>query len=388
MTARVALAKCDSYDQSEVDAALAKCLQLLGGIEQFVKPGNRVLIKPNVLNASAPETAATTHPSIVSAVIKKVKNAGGIALVGDCPSNAHAFVPETMEKTGIKQAAEDAGGEIVLLQQSGIAEIKSPSNSRRMRMHAISRLALEADLIINLPKIKTHNLTAYTGAIKNMFGVIPGFSKSKFHVNAIRPKDLAELLVDVFEIARPTLNIMDGVMGMEGNGPAGGDPRKLGVIIATNDGVAMDAVGSNLIGFDPLKIHTTASAYKRGLGEARLDRIEIIGEKLEDIAQRDWRHSMNNSTLANLLPEPLYNFLKPIADQVKVNPEIDREKCTQCLVCVKNCPVNTIDYDEKSKLVKINLKNCINCFCCHEMCEYRAIELKPSWLVKLLGIPF
>jgi uncharacterized protein (DUF362 family)/NAD-dependent dihydropyrimidine dehydrogenase PreA subunit len=387
MKARVALTKCDSYDQATVDAALSKSLKLIGGLGQFIKPGHKVLIKPNILSASAPETAVATHPAIVSAVVRAVKAAGATALVGDSPSNAHAFVPSTLAKTGIKQAAEAAGGQTVLLQQSGIAEISSPSRNQRMRTYAISKLAIEADVIINLPKIKTHNLTAYTGAIKNMFGVVPGFYKSKFHVNAIRPRDLAGLLVDVFEIAKPSLNIMDAVMGMEGNGPAGGQPRKLGVIIASSDGVALDAVGSYLIGFDPLKIETTARAASRGVGQADLDQISIIGEKLNDIAQRDWQHSTNKSTLANLLPEPLFNLLKPIANQLRINPEIIQEKCTQCLVCVKNCPVQTIDYDKTSKIVSINLKRCINCFCCHEMCEYQAIDLKPSWLVRLLRIP-
>jgi Pyruvate/2-oxoacid:ferredoxin oxidoreductase delta subunit len=242
-------------------------------------------------------------------------------------------------------------------------------------------------VIINLPKLKTHNLTAYTGAIKNMFGVVPGFYKAKFHVNAIRPRDLAELLVDVFAIARPVLNIMDAVTGMEGNGPAGGHPRKLGAIIVSSDGVALDAVSSYLIGFDPLKIETTAAAAKRGLGQADLAMINVIGEQLEQIRQKDWQHSLNKSTLANLLPEPLFNLFKPIANQLRINPEINQEKCTQCLVCVKNCPVKTIDHDKNSKIVSINLKNCINCFCCPEMCEYQAIDLKPSWLVRLLRIP-
>ncbi len=383
-TSSVSLVKCDSYDPREVESAVHQSIIFLGGIYRFVKPGQKVLIKPNVLSASPPEAAVTTHPAVVSAVVKEVVGAGGTALVGDSPSNAHANVANTMEKTGIRKAAEEAGGKLVYFQQSGVAEVKSPSNNRRMKFYNISRIALEADIVINLPKLKTHNLTLYTGAIKNMFGIVPGFHKAQFHINAIRPKDLASLLVDVFEIARPALNIVDGIVGMEGNGPAGGEPRKLGVILASADGVAVDAVSSHLIGFDPLKIDTTAAAFRRKLGEARLEQIQILGEQLESVKQKEWKHSVNKNFLSGLVPDPLFNWLKPLANQLRINPEINQDRCTKCLVCVKNCPARTINYERS--VVKINLKNCINCFCCHEMCEFKAIELKPSWLARLLRI--
>jgi uncharacterized protein (DUF362 family)/ferredoxin len=385
-TSSVSIIKCDSYHQAEVEAAVHQSLELLGGIARFVKPGQRVLIKPNILQAASPEAHITTHPAVVSAVVKEVLKAGGRALVGDSPSNAHAFVPQTYERTGIKKATEEAGGEMVYFQQEGVAEVKSPSNSQRIKMHWIAKVVLEVDVIINLPKIKTHNLTLFTGAIKNMFGVVPGFYKSQFHINALRPRDLAELLVDVIQIARPKLNIFDAVLGMEGNGPAGGEPRKLGAIIASADYVAADAVGSCLIGFKPLAIDTTAAAFRRKLGEARLERIQVLGERIEDMRQKDWKHSINKMILSNLVPEPLFNFIKPLANQLRINPEINQEKCTQCLVCVKNCPAKTIAYLPNLKIVKIDLKNCINCFCCHEMCEYQAVELKPSWLTRLLRI--
>ena len=198
---------------------------------------------------------------------------------------------------------------------------------------------------------------------------------------------MAELLVDVYQIAKPTLNIMDAVIGMEGNGPAGGESRKMGQLIASADGVALDAFCSALIGFKPMEIGTTSAAYNRGLGEADLAKIELIGNKDNDIKQAKWKRSINRNTLANFLPEPLFNLFKPLANQLRINPEINQAKCTQCLVCVKNCPVQTIDHFKDKNMVKINLKNCINCYCCHEMCEYKAIDLKPSWLVRVLRIP-
>lgn len=387
MAADVSFAKCDSYQAKELDDALRKCLYQLGGLQQFVKPGQKILIKPNILSALPAETATITHPALIAAVVKQVKELGAIPLVGDCPSNAHGSIDRTLAKTGIRQATESAGGQIVHLQSSGVVKIPSPSQNQRMKLLAISKLVLDVDAIINLPKLKTHNLTAYTGAIKNMFGVVPGFNKAQFHAAAIRPKDMSELLVDVYQIAKPTLNIMDAIVGMEGNGPAGGEPRKFGQLIASTDGVAMDTIGAYLIGFQPVKIPTTTIASNRGLGEADFDKIGIIGAKLDDLRQADWKHSMNKSTLANLLPEPIYNLLKPLTNQLRINPEINQSKCTQCLVCVKNCPAQTIDHFKDQELVKINLKNCINCYCCHEMCEYKAIDLKPTWLVRILRIP-
>jgi uncharacterized protein (DUF362 family)/NAD-dependent dihydropyrimidine dehydrogenase PreA subunit len=386
MSSKVSLVRCDTYQQEKVDQALQQAINLLGGFSQFVKPGQKVLIKPNVLMECEPDSAITTHPSLVAAVVKMVVRAGGIALVGDSPGNALANINQAMEKTGIRSAVEAAGGKIVTLHQDGIVEIKSPSHNRRIPSYKISKLVLEADLIINLPKLKTHNLTLYTGAIKNLFGVVPGFYKAQFHIQATRPRPLAELLVDILEITKPKLNIFDSIVGMEGNGPAGGTPRKLGVLLASTDAVSADAVGSYLIGFNPLEIDTTVVAYQRKLGEANLPKIEIRGEDIEKIRQKDWKHSATKHRLTNSIPEIIYNLARPLTNQIKVNPEIDQEKCNQCLVCVNNCPTKTIHYSEKNNKVLIDLRNCINCFCCHELCQFQAVKLKPSFLVRLFKL--
>lgn len=397
---RVSTVKCDSYGQSEVESSIHQALELLGGISQFVKPGQKILIKPNLLMVAPPEAAVTTHPTTVSAVVKEVVKAGGMAMVGDAPGNALSNLAYLIEKTGIKKATEEAGGKIVYLQQKGVVDVRSPGRNKKLPSFKVSRLALEADVIINLPKLKTHNLTLFTGAIKNMFGTVPGFQKAQFHARAPRPHEIAALLVDVFQAVRPTLNIMDAVLGIEGKGPGtGGEIRKFGAILASTDGVALDAICSYLIGFDPMEIDTTAIAYERKLGEADLNKIEIIGENIEQLRKADWKHPFNLSRLTKHLPAFVSDLLTPIISQVKVNPEIDQKKCTKCLVCVKNCPTKTItthplspSLNKRGEIkggefrVEIDLKNCINCFCCHELCEFRAIGLKPSWLARLLRL--
>src|SRR3989344_3630853 len=200
MKPNVSIKKCLEYNQSEVDQAIRQALISLGGISQFVKPGQKVLIKPNALMGSSPEAAVTTHPSVISAVVREVVRAGGMALVGDSPGNAHANVQKAMETAGIKKAAEEAGGRLVYFQQTGVEQIKSPSGNRKIKMIPIAKAVLEADVVINVAKLKTHGLTLYTGAVKNMFGAVPGFHKSYFHINCPNPADFAESIVDVYEI--------------------------------------------------------------------------------------------------------------------------------------------------------------------------------------------
>lgn len=403
MATSVSLVKCQSYDQAEVEPALHQALSFLGGIEAFVKPGQKVLIKPNVLMGSFPEAAVTTHPAIISAVVKEVLRAGGIAMVGDSPGNAYTNVAATMEKTGILKAVEQSGGKMVYFQEEGIEEIKSPSQNKKLNLLPIAKAVLEADVIINLPKLKTHTLTLYTGAIKNMFGSVPGFNKTRFHIKNPDPYAFAQGIVDVFQITKPALNIMDGILGMEGQGPSNGNPRHFGALAASANAVALDAVCSYLIGYQSDQIDTSVIANQRKLGMIDLEKIEIIGETLISLRQTDWKHPASGRLLAKFLPKALYSL---IANQLKINPVINQKKCTQCLVCYRNCPAKTIKthppvkdkvnhppslYKRGGKeggefIVKIDLKNCINCFCCHELCKYDAVLLQKSWLAKLLRL--
>jgi ferredoxin len=243
---------------------------------------------------------------------------------------------------------------------------------------------LDADVVINIAKLKTHNLTLYTGAIKNMFGAVPSFDKSKYHFKAHRPHHFAESIVDIYEITKPQLNIMDAVYGMEGKGPANGEKRYMGAILSSFDGVALDAVCASAIGYKPFQIDTTSVAHKRGLGKGKLEEIEITGTPLAEITKKDWKLAGNGYYITKHIPDFIFSLLKPITNQLRIDPEIIQEKCTKCLVCVKVCPTQTINYSNNK--VKIDLKNCIMCYCCHELCRYNAIKLKRRWLVKLAGI--
>jgi uncharacterized protein (DUF362 family)/Pyruvate/2-oxoacid:ferredoxin oxidoreductase delta subunit len=379
----VSLVRCPDYQPSSVDEAVHQSLANLGGIAQFVKPGQTILIKPNALLGASPEHAVTTHPAVISAVVREVIKAGGRAIAGDSPGNAYANVEKCMVDTGIKPAVEAAGGQMVYFQNEGIVRLPSPSGGQKIPLIPVAKVVLEADAVINLAKLKTHGFTLYTGAIKNMFGTVPGFNKTLFHANCQNPRDFAAALVDVLELTKPELNIIDAVVGMEGRGPSEGQPRSLGVLIASTDAVAADAVGSYLIGYEPPEINTTALAGARGLGEARLEKIEIVGAVLETLRQKDWLHAQNMSQKIQALPNWLYRF---IVGRISVKPVIGQKKCTRCQVCVKNCPAKTIYYYKEKNKVEIDHKHCIYCFCCHELCPFKAIELRKSWLAKAMGL--
>jgi uncharacterized protein (DUF362 family)/Pyruvate/2-oxoacid:ferredoxin oxidoreductase delta subunit len=382
---KVAIINCLDYNQKNVDEALRQGLELIGGLGSIVKPGNKVLLKVNALMEIEPEKAATTHPSIVHALIKEIKKLGAFAYIGDSPGDPSANIQRTMKKTGMLCAAQKAGGEILNFQKSKIVDINSPSLNKRIKKLKICQAVLDADVIINLPKLKTHGWTLFTGAIKNLYGVVPGFFKSRYHLIAPQPYEFSETLVDILEIVKPRLNIMDAVIGMEGPGPSAGYPRKMGALLFSTDAVALDAVCAEAIGYNALDIDTTKIAHQRKLGNGSLKDLEILGARLKEIKKPDWQHSASRFNLTRLLPSWLNWLLFPVIKHLRVDPVIDDQLCQKCLICVRSCPAKTIFH--RHNKVSIDLKNCFMCYCCHELCPYHAIKLKRSWLAKKMGIP-
>lgn len=378
---QVSILPCKTYDQPEVD----KTIQSLGLIDKVVKPGQRVLLKVNLLIGASPDQAITTHPAIVAAVIKEVKKAGGIPLVGDSSGNPLSDYLQTMAQCGFVQVCQKYGAEVISFQSDGIVDIPSPSNNKRIPIIKIAKAVLDVDVIINLPKLKTHGWTLYTGAIKNLFGCVPGFYKSRYHLYAPRPLEFAQTLVDILEITKPQLHIMDAVYGMEGSGPSAGKPRLMGAIIASTDPVALDAVGAILISYQPMDIDTTKIAHDRNLGVGMLEKLEIVGEQLETFVIKDWQHSASTYNLTKSIPHWLHLILQPLlAKMLRVDPVINQSKCAKCLVCVKGCPTKAISI--LGNQVRIDPGKCIMCYCCHELCKYEAIDLKRSWLAKLMRL--
>jgi len=372
MSAAVSIIKCSDYDRDAVHAAVKRSVDLVGGIHAFVKPGERVLLKPNLLKGRPPEDAVTTHPEIVRAAIRLVREAGGVVAVADSPGIGE--LRRVAAKAGILDVIEEEGAR--LAEDEDPVQVK---NRGRFQRFEVARWAHEADAIINLPKLKTHGMTTLTGAVKNLFGCVPGKRKVQWHFNTGVNHDLfTRMLVELCALLAPRLTIMDAVVGMEGNGPGSGDPRKIGAVLAGADPVAVDVVSSHLVGVAAERLPLLHAAAAAGIGETNLSRIQLLGDSLQDLAIADFRIPPP-SHLEWKLPEWARRSLK---DALTTRPVIDRDACIQCGICQGHCPQGAIETERDG--LRIRYRDCIRCFCCQEFCPRGAITVGKGWALRII----
>jgi uncharacterized protein (DUF362 family)/NAD-dependent dihydropyrimidine dehydrogenase PreA subunit len=372
MNTMVSIVRCSDY--SNAKSAIKESLNLIGGLEKIIVPGNRVLIKPNVLAIRPPEDAVTTHPAVVSAMCELVSEVGGIPILGDgsgIVKPGSTTTSQALKVSGIEDVASRCRAELINFETYGYVEVDVPNAREFSRLH-ISKAIIEADVIISLPKLKTHELTLYTGAVKNFFGTIPQKNRKQAHFLEDRNR-FGEAVVDIYSVVKPHLAVMDGVVGMEGNGPSNGTPISAGVILASYDCVALDIVASELIGIDPLKVPTNKAALSRGFG---IERPEIVGKSLEEVKVSFKRPE---GGITAKMPSFLMRALRR---QLTVKPFINTSSCAFCKACVLNCSAHAIE--EVGKSLKINEEKCIQCYCCRELCPKDAVGIKKSFLLKLL----
>jgi uncharacterized protein (DUF362 family) len=371
MRSKVAIIKCVDYSPPNIAASIKQIFQLLS-LNELIKPGQKILLKPNLLTNLSPDKGATTHPEIVKAIADEIKDLGAFPFIGDSPGGIGLLYEKVLKDTGMASL----GIPIADLEEKGMRAFKNPGG--KLDPIYISNVALSFDLIINIPKLKTHELTLITCGVKNMFGCVPGLHKVNYHLEAPSPEEFSGALVDLFEKIKPAVTIADAVTAMEGQGPSGGELRDLGLILASKDTVALDAVCSKIMGFEPLDIPTTRIAAQRELGEEEISKIELIGELP---VYKDFKHPAKITAILNKMPLFFRPILRPLIGLIKVRPRIDGSKCVKCMMCVNSCPVKAID----GKSFKINKNKCIMCFCCRELCRYKAVDLKESFLWKILS---
>lgn len=366
---KVAIVKCKDYERETLNVTLERGFSLIGGLDSLVKENSTVLIKPNLLSARKPEEAVTTHPEFIRAIIKILKKKNCNISLGDSPSGYGSnLIDSIYEVTGMKALCSEEDVRLVKFDEARIID-----------SIPIAKNVLESDLVITVPKLKTHGITVITGAIKNMFGAVVGLTKVEFHKKFPKPKQFSKFIARVFSLVRPGLSIVDAISAMEGEGPSGGLPRNLGVMLMGQDAVSVDAVIAHLINIDPKNITSVSEAARLKLGEADIRNIEILGESLKDVAVKDFKLAGNS--ILSRLPEPI---LESIASLINFKPYIDTAKCTRCNICVKSCPTGMIK--EKNNHLRISYDNCINCLCCFEVCTFGAVNIKKSLLVKIFSI--
>ncbi|MHB8791989.1 MAG: DUF362 domain-containing protein [Thermoleophilia bacterium] len=351
-------------------------LELIGGIADVINPGDRVLLKANLLAPSDPAASVTTHPAVVRAAIESVKEVGGVPVVADSPGYFYAGGKcRALTVCGLKDVADELGVESLQFEAMENPFVKTPvPGGSYLDFIFAARLALESDVIVTLPKLKTHASTWYTGAVKNMFGAVATKTRKYAHTLATYER-FSSSIVDIYSVMQPRLAIMDAVVGMEGEGPRHGSPKKAGLILASKDPVALDAVASKIIGFDPMEIYTTRNATARGFGNGNLDEIEVLGEQIDAVAVEFAKPSGRRVNMPPLVMK--------FADRLlKVQPECVQETCDKCGICAKSCPVNAIGMNPYPT---IDRAKCIECFCCNEMCPTGAMEIRKNWLARRIA---
>ena len=368
----VSIGECPSYNLEYVEKAVQSVVNDLGGVSAFIKSGDTVLIKPNMLQAKPPEEGITTHPQVLEAVINIVQDAGGVALVGDSHGGAAEGLKRYWDVTGYSEVCNRLDVELVNFEKSGVY-IKE----RNGRKYYIAKPVLDCDCLINLPKLKTHSLTVFTCAIKNMYGSIPGQRKTEYHKLAPKPMNFAELVVDIYALTKPQLNIVDGIVSMEGMGPAGGNLRDLGLILASTDGLALDSYICHMLGKNPLKVPVNKIAYDQGLGEVNIDDIDNL---FDMPVIKDFKWPPNIAGTMNRIPEPI---MRGLLNLMWTRPVIKEGDCIKCGKCIESCPVNAIT--DNVVIPDIDYSECINCLCCMEMCPEKAVYLEQSFLEKVIS---
>jgi uncharacterized protein (DUF362 family) len=367
---KVAAVKADSYDTQIIEQAMKELLTHLGGMKKFIQPGNRVLVKANMLEGMPPEKAVTTHPEIIRAVIRQVRQAGGIPLVGDSPAMGNTV--KTAEKCGILRICREEQVELLPFQET--KEIPLPEG-RTVKRLVVAKAVLEADKVISVAKMKTHTFMGITGAVKNLFGCFVGTDKAQFHLRMSKRADFAGMLTDLYRLVRPVLSIVDGIDCMEGNGPRNGRVRHGGILLAGADGFAVDSIMAQMMGFDPDKLPLTARVRTEGMVPPA-DGIETVGNAKDVRFRFQEPHSM--MSMEDRVPGWLFSLAR---NQLTQRPDI-ADCCVGCGRCARHCPPQAIHIHNGRAV--IDYKKCIRCYCCQELCPADAVRLKSGMLLNVL----
>ncbi len=389
MDDRVYIVSCPDYDHA--GEKMETLVSMMGGMSRFVKPGERIVLKANLLQPATPDKAISTHPAVVAAVARMVKGAGASPVIADSPGAGYKYSSKTLNtlyrKSGMFDAAEASGAELNF--DTTFEPVSFPRGKLIKHFEVITPVTA-ADGVLGVCKLKTHTLMSYSGAVKNNFGVIPGLSKPGYHAKLHDKAQFADMLLDLAEYVSPRLSIMDAVTGMEGDGPGvAGTPRHVGVLLGSMNPLALDIVASEIIGLRPEQNPLLIAAKKRGMTPSGIEEIELVGAEVSEIRVSGYRLPATVEELS--IDQHLTWWQKPMApylkDWLSQSPRVRVKKCIACGICREACPAAAIAIiGRKRKSASIDDQKCIRCYCCHELCPEGAVELRRSLMHRLLGI--
>ncbi len=371
---QVIIQECKDYIVEDIIEKVNNGVDRLGGWDKFVKEGDTVLLKANLIGPKSSDSAAVTHSEFVRALTKILKDRGCTVWIGDSSGGAIAGIAPTAQSfkvAGYEKVANEEGAIIKNFDREGVFEAE-PKGKYKEKMY-LAKPLIEADVVINLPKLKTHSATIYTGAVKNVFGCIPGLRKAMYHRMAPEKEDFGEILVDIHDATKFSLHIMDGITSMQGEGPTAGTVYYANKILISTDPLALDTVAINMLGMTVDDIPVMDAAKKRNLGQWDIDKIKIDGDY-------DYIPKLENYKLPKNFKSTKYKNSKSVIkviDFFKTKPLINKKKCKECNMCVESCPVEAIDKVTK----KIDYLKCIECMCCHELCLHKAVHLKKDNII-------
>ena len=374
---KVALIRCDTYADAQVLKAIRTGLDLLGGISMFAKSGESIVMKPNILIGTDPDKGVTTHPAVFKAVGKLLKEAGASVYYGDSP--AFGKSKANLRRSGLKQVGDELGFNLTDFDSGRPVSHK---DALLVKKFVIANGVLDSDGLVSLPKLKTHGLVRFTGAVKNQFGCVPGLLKGQYHVKLPDPYDFSAMLVDLNTLIKPRLYVMDGIRAMEGNGPRSGKLKQLNVLLLSSDPIALDATACRIIDLDPEIVPTSKPGEKAGLGTYHIENIELVGESVESFL--DPGFEVNRTPPVPSSGGRFRTFMK---NRITQRPVIDKAECTSCGICVEMCPVEpkAVDWHkgDQSKPPKHDYDRCIRCYCCQETCPEGVIFIDSPLMGRL-----
>lgn len=367
---KVAIIKCDDYELEKVQRALEKGLEALG----FNFPSlNKLLLKPNLLMKKRPDEAVTTHPNILKAFINIISKKVETILIADSPGGPYTErrLEAIYQATGIKELEKFENVKL----NYDISSKEISCNGKILKKVSFISPYFESEAIISIAKLKTHKMAVFTGAVKNFFGLIPGGQKAELHFKLQEVDKFMDMLLDIYLQSRPILSIMDAIVGMEGEGPSAGNPRKIGAVLLSDDAIALDYVACKIIGLKVEEVPLLKAAQERGL--LNTEKIEIVGDSLDDVLIEDFKVPL--SPEISFIKGRVPNFIADILTSwVTPKPIFIHKKCIGCAECFNACPAQAIQMRERRPYV--DLKKCIRCYCCHELCPVKAIKTKKSFL--------